>query len=249
MPTAQAKASADKCCRSTESHLLQHYMFELARGLQTKGSRDEVTGIARSVRETTGFNEIAQLFEMQERSVHLSSLHSYWNQFASGFSAWLQRRSARWAFLIRLNWLFERSFDWPLNSRHRQIAPVQTSDLSGKHRLKNTLWILWTDPLLENKASCLYFANIEHLNTAKLIQCLQQCWAEEKRAHQPAQICHFTAADQQNTPQGTKVPHKGGRKPAKTFWATHRWEESYTTSKNFWFTIHCEEWAELSGIF
>ncbi|ROL44669.1 hypothetical protein DPX16_18380 [Anabarilius grahami] len=41
LPTAQAKESADECCRSTESHslILQHYMFELARGLQTKGSR------------------------------------------------------------------------------------------------------------------------------------------------------------------------------------------------------------------
>lgn len=41
-------------------------MFEFERGLQTKGSRGEMTGIARSVKETTGFNEIAQLFEMQE---------------------------------------------------------------------------------------------------------------------------------------------------------------------------------------
>lgn len=139
LPTEQAKESADEFCRSTESHslILQHYMFELARGLQTKGSRGEMTGIARSVRETTGFNEIAQLFEMQERSVHLSSLHSYWNQFASGFSAWLQRRSARWAFLIRLNWLFERFFNWPLNSHHHQIAPVQTSDLTGKQTKKH----------------------------------------------------------------------------------------------------------------
>lgn len=79
LPTEQTKPSADKCCSSTASHnlILQHYMFELARGLQTKGSRGEMTGIARSVRETTGFNEIAQLFEMQERSVSLSSLHSH----------------------------------------------------------------------------------------------------------------------------------------------------------------------------
>lgn len=157
----------------------------------------------RGFRETTGFNEIAQLFEMQERSVSLSSLHSHWNQFASGFSAWLQRRSARWAFLITLNWLFERSFDWPwiaATAKSHQCKLLTSQASTQKYILE----ILRTDIQLENRAAWLYFANIEHLNSVKLIQCLQQCWAGETRAHQPAPICHFAAADQQNTPRGIK---------------------------------------------
>lgn len=49
-------------------------MIELARGQETKTRRGETTGIARSVRKTTGFNEIAKLFKMQERSVALFPL-------------------------------------------------------------------------------------------------------------------------------------------------------------------------------
>lgn len=42
-------------------------MFELERGQQKKGSRGEMTGIARSFRDTTGFKEIAQVWDEGEK--------------------------------------------------------------------------------------------------------------------------------------------------------------------------------------
>ncbi len=199
-------------------------MFELERGQQIKGSRGEMTGIARSFRET-GFTEIAQLFKMQEGRVRLFSLHSHWNQSASGFSAWLQRHSARWAFLIRLNWLFELSFSWPWNWRHSQITPAKTLTLSvaknHKHQLtvtdtktRSTQWKI--EPLTHVLLILSIYTPSSYSGSAE---------RGEKCAHRPETLhdvlkCHIRL---QKARQTSKL---------------HTNERKVTPSQRLWLTVH-----------